>query len=60
MMWRKSGRPSTLNLFCLPPQVPPNQHSALDSFLEKLGYAYHQESDNPNYLQFFREDASTK
>ena len=35
-------------------QVPPEQHSQLDGFLEKLGYVYHRESDNPNYHQFFR------
>ena len=39
-------------------QVPPDQKYALDSFLEKLGYVYHMESENPNYLQFFREDTS--
>jgi len=35
-------------------QVPPEQHSQLDAFLEKLGYTYHPESDNPVYNQFLR------
>ncbi|KAL1515216.1 hypothetical protein AB1Y20_004277 [Prymnesium parvum] len=35
-------------------QVPPDEHSMLDTFLEKLGYVYHCEGDNENYHHFFR------
>ncbi len=35
-------------------QVPPNQHTEFDSFLDQLGYAYVEETENVVYKRYLR------
>ncbi|KAL4402910.1 threonine deaminase [Malassezia pachydermatis] len=39
-------------------QVPPDTEARFDQFLHDLGYAYHEETDNPIYQLYLRDDSA--